>query len=64
MYIYDDLIWWMTALSPCAFATLQPTTKLFIDGKFVESNTSEWLDIHNPVSVNAYTHTTTGVHNV
>lgn len=43
---------------------LQPTTKLFIDGKFVESNTSEWLDIHNPVSVNAYTHTTTGVHNV
>lgn len=36
---------------------LQPTTKLFIDGKFVESSTSEWLDIHNPVSVNAYTHT-------
>lgn len=28
----------------------QPTTKLFIDGKFVESKTSEWLDIHNPVS--------------
>eukprot|EP00063_Salmo_salar_P025425 XP_014000260.1 PREDICTED: methylmalonate-semialdehyde dehydrogenase [acylating], mitochondrial-like isoform X1 [Salmo salar] len=27
-----------------------PTTKLFIDGKFVESNTSEWLDIHNPAT--------------
>lgn len=29
----------------------QPTTKLFIDGKFVESNTTEWIDIHNPVSI-------------
>lgn len=28
----------------------QPTTKLFIDGKFIESKTSEWIDIHNPVS--------------
>ncbi len=28
----------------------QPTTKLFIDGKFVESKSSDWLDIHNPVS--------------
>lgn len=28
----------------------QPTTKLFIDGKFVESKSPEWLDIHNPVS--------------
>lgn len=28
----------------------QPTTKLFIDGKFVESKTTEWIDIHNPVS--------------
>uniref|UniRef100_A0A3B3ZY28 Aldehyde dehydrogenase domain-containing protein n=1 Tax=Periophthalmus magnuspinnatus TaxID=409849 RepID=A0A3B3ZY28_9GOBI len=27
-----------------------PTTKLFIDGKFVESNTSEWIDIHNPAT--------------
>lgn len=33
------------------FSPLQPTTKLFIDGKFVESKTSEWLDVHNPVSV-------------
>lgn len=33
----------------CSFSS-QPTTKLFIDGKFIESKTSEWLDIHNPVS--------------
>lgn len=32
----------------------QATTKLFIDGKFIESKTSEWLDIHNPVSTFAY----------
>lgn len=28
----------------------QPTTKLFIGGKFVDSATSEWVDVHNPVS--------------
>lgn len=38
---------------------LQPTTKLFIDGKFVESQTSEWIDIHNPVSSMLSTTTTT-----
>uniref|UniRef100_A0A8C6WKT3 Methylmalonate-semialdehyde/malonate-semialdehyde dehydrogenase [acylating], mitochondrial n=1 Tax=Neogobius melanostomus TaxID=47308 RepID=A0A8C6WKT3_9GOBI len=27
-----------------------PTVKLFIDGKFVESKTSEWLDVHNPAT--------------
>lgn len=27
-----------------------PTTKLFINGEFVESNTSSWLDIHNPAT--------------
>uniref|UniRef100_A0A7R9K0S9 Probable methylmalonate-semialdehyde/malonate-semialdehyde dehydrogenase [acylating], mitochondrial n=1 Tax=Timema genevievae TaxID=629358 RepID=A0A7R9K0S9_TIMGE len=27
-----------------------PTTKLFIDGKFVESQTSEWIDLHNPAT--------------
>lgn len=35
----------------------QPTTKLFIDGKFVDSETTEWLDIHNPVSRIAQRHT-------
>jgi len=28
----------------------QPTTKLFLDGKFVESKTNEWIDLYNPVS--------------
>ncbi|KTG01358.1 hypothetical protein cypCar_00006880, partial [Cyprinus carpio] len=27
-----------------------PSTKLFIDGKFVESKSPEWLDIHNPAT--------------
>ncbi len=31
------------------FGTFQPTTKLFLDGKFVESQTKDWLDLHNPV---------------
>ncbi|XP_005917733.1 methylmalonate-semialdehyde dehydrogenase [acylating], mitochondrial [Haplochromis burtoni] len=34
----------------CYSSSSVPTTKLFIDGKFVESNTSEWLDIHNPAT--------------
>ncbi|GBM32149.1 hypothetical protein AVEN_247011-1, partial [Araneus ventricosus] len=25
-----------------------PSTKLFIDGKFIESKTSNWIDLHNP----------------
>ncbi|CAG01511.1 unnamed protein product [Tetraodon nigroviridis] len=36
-------------LGRCYSASV-PTTKLFIDGKFVESSTSEWLDIHNPAT--------------
>uniref|UniRef100_A0A7R9IAC7 Probable methylmalonate-semialdehyde/malonate-semialdehyde dehydrogenase [acylating], mitochondrial n=1 Tax=Timema tahoe TaxID=61484 RepID=A0A7R9IAC7_9NEOP len=27
-----------------------PTTKLFIDGKFVESQTTKWIDLHNPAT--------------
>lgn len=27
-----------------------PTTKLFIDGELVESNTTDWLDVHNPAT--------------
>lgn len=27
-----------------------PTTKLFIDGEFVESETSRWIDVHNPAT--------------
>ncbi|KAK6478907.1 methylmalonate-semialdehyde dehydrogenase [Huso huso] len=32
------------------YASSVPTTKLFIDGKFVESKSSEWIDIHNPAT--------------
>jgi hypothetical protein len=28
---------------------LQPKVKLYIDGKFVDSQTSEWIDLRNPV---------------
>lgn len=27
-----------------------PTTKLFLDGKFVESKTTEWIDLHDPAT--------------
>jgi len=33
------------------FVTFQPTTKLFLDGKFVESKASEWIEVFNPVSL-------------
>lgn len=28
----------------------EPTVKLFIDGKFVESKSDKWIDIHNPAT--------------
>ncbi|WAR18516.1 MMSA-like protein [Mya arenaria] len=28
----------------------QPTTKLFLNGKFVESKTDRWIDLHNPAT--------------
>ena len=31
------------------FLLPQPTVKLFIDGKFIESKSDKWIDIHNPV---------------
>lgn len=27
-----------------------PTTKLFLDGKFVESQATEWVDLHDPAT--------------
>ncbi|KAG9510918.1 Methylmalonate-semialdehyde dehydrogenase [acylating], mitochondrial, partial [Fragariocoptes setiger] len=30
--------------------TTIPTTKLFIDGQFVESKTNDWIEIHNPAT--------------
>ncbi|KAF7643329.1 hypothetical protein LDENG_00241560 [Lucifuga dentata] len=37
-------------LGRMCYSSSVPTTKLFIDGKFVESDTSEWLDVHNPAT--------------
>jgi len=31
-------------------AAAVPNTKLFINGRFVESKTSEWIDLHNPAT--------------
>jgi malonate-semialdehyde dehydrogenase (acetylating)/methylmalonate-semialdehyde dehydrogenase len=32
------------------YSSSAPTTKLFINGKFVDSKTSEWIDVHNPAT--------------
>ncbi|XP_039597696.1 methylmalonate-semialdehyde dehydrogenase [acylating], mitochondrial [Polypterus senegalus] len=32
------------------YSSTVPTTKLFIEGKFIESKSSEWIDIHNPAT--------------
>jgi len=39
-------------LSVChrLYSSSPTTTKLFIDGKFVESQTKEWIDLHNPAT--------------
>lgn len=37
----------------CSFPhLLQPKVKLLINGKFVDSQTSEWIDLRNPVRIN------------
>ena len=45
---------WVQELLECVgtlyLCLLQPTTKLFLNGKFVESKATEWIDVHNPVS--------------
>lgn len=33
-----------------AYSSAPTTTKLFIDGKFVESKTSDWIDLHDPAT--------------
>ena len=43
----------VTLLQGARAASSAPTTKLFIDGKFVDSTTDKWIDVHNPVSVAA-----------
>lgn len=32
------------------YSSSAPTTKLFIDGKFVESKSDIWIDVHNPAT--------------
>ncbi|KAF6128664.1 aldehyde dehydrogenase 6 family member A1 [Phyllostomus discolor] len=34
----------------CFSSSSAPTVKLFIDGKFVESKSDKWIDIHNPAT--------------
>lgn len=34
----------------CYSSTSVPTTKMFIDGKFVDSKTNDWIDLHNPAT--------------
>jgi malonate-semialdehyde dehydrogenase (acetylating) / methylmalonate-semialdehyde dehydrogenase len=29
---------------------VEPTVKMFIDGKFVESKTNDWVDLHDPAT--------------
>ncbi|CAC5363861.1 mmsA [Mytilus coruscus] len=41
---------------PRLYGSVSPaTTKLFIDGKFVESKTDKWIDVHNPATMEVVT---------
>lgn len=35
---------------PRSYSTSAPTTKMFIDGKFVESKTTEYIDLFDPAT--------------
>jgi malonate-semialdehyde dehydrogenase (acetylating)/methylmalonate-semialdehyde dehydrogenase len=37
------------------YSNVAPTTKLFIDGKFVDSQTTNWVDLHDPATNNLVT---------
>lgn len=37
-----------------SYLLFQPTTKMFINGQFVESKTNKWIDLHDPVSSSLY----------
>ncbi|XP_072031400.1 probable methylmalonate-semialdehyde/malonate-semialdehyde dehydrogenase [acylating], mitochondrial [Amphiura filiformis] len=39
-----------TAVRQCHHWRSPATTKLFINGEFVESKTTEWIDVHNPAT--------------
>ncbi|CAH0561342.1 unnamed protein product [Brassicogethes aeneus] len=38
-----------------SYSNVAPTTKLFIDGQFVDSKTSSWVDLHDPATNNLVT---------
>lgn len=40
----------VTALGRNYASSSVPTTKLFINGEFVESKTSDWIDVHDPAT--------------
>ena len=37
------------------YSNVAPTTKLFIDGAFVDSKASAWIDLHDPATNNLVT---------
>jgi malonate-semialdehyde dehydrogenase (acetylating)/methylmalonate-semialdehyde dehydrogenase len=37
------------------YSNVAPTTKLFIDGHFIDSKTTEWIDLHDPATNNLVT---------
>lgn len=38
-----------------SYSNVAPTTKLFIDGQFVDSKASQWVDLHDPATNNLVT---------
>lgn len=31
-------------------SNVEPTVKMFIDGKFIDSKTNDWIDLHDPAT--------------
>lgn len=48
--IFQSLPSTFKAISRLYSSNVAPTTKLFIDGQFVESKTSNWLELYNPAT--------------
>ncbi|KAB0799507.1 hypothetical protein PPYR_07387 [Photinus pyralis] len=42
-------------ISARSYSNVAPTTKLFIDGKFQESQTTQWIELHDPATNNLVT---------
>ena len=43
----------VTHYYPCARLGMQSSTKMLINGEFRDSETSEWVDVTNPVGIEA-----------